>query len=155
MYALERLTAPHPDWDSAIIYAKGVQPMGVEAGKLGIRWIRAEQTLVIDGSDVEYPFDPPQQPRQTSDGRVIPGYPGSIADSTTYMHEEEIVRVDFFSNVRKRVVKTVANLPQNGEGKLLTAEGETQDVAAERERLVEENKSGKIVKGNGGGMKSV
>lgn len=128
MYALERLTSSKPNWEFAVIYCKGVQPFTIEAkDSANIRWIRDEHLVEIKVNGINNPFDPPREPQPLQDGRIIPGYPGSLVDFVDYVYEEEIARISFFSNTRN--VKVNADMP--GKSNILTAEGENQATATE------------------------
>lgn len=148
MYALERLTAPKPEWEYAIIYAKGVQPFTIEArDQANIRWIRAESMIEIKVMGIGNPFDPPQPPYQGEGGIPMPAYPGTLVDFTDYVHVDEICRISFFFNTR---IKENANLPRKSG--ILTAEGENQEIAKEREALEEKKEKKAKTKSD---MKSV
>lgn len=127
MYALERLTAPKPEWETAVIYIKGTQPFVVEKKDQGnIEWKRKEQMLVIHQRGIDDPFNPPAPPQELPNGRVIPGFPGCTCDLQDFIHEDEIVRVSFFNNSKARQNVDMPNTP-----KILTAQGENQETARE------------------------
>jgi hypothetical protein len=127
MYALNRLTAPKPEWETAVIYIRGTQPFVVEKKDHGnIRWLKAEDILIIKATKMDDPFNPPRDPYEIGNGRVVPGFPGATCDLEDHIHVEEIVRVSFFSNSQ---VKVNADLPQTP--KILTADGENPDTAKE------------------------
>lgn len=84
IYFIDRLTAPKPKWTLAIIHAKGVEqcPIGSEYAKVR----KVGDILVVNINDVRYP-DPDRQ-------RI------AMADLEVQFHIDEVVRVDFYSNLK-------------------------------------------------------
>lgn len=123
MYSIDRITSPEPNWEYAIIYAKGVQPLAISPDGLKIRLIRSENLLVIEEANVLSPFE---QSTLQEEYRI---------DKELHFFVEEIVRVEFYTNGRK--IKIGA--PGPAQGGILTAEGENQAIAKEREELSKKN----------------
>lgn len=82
-YFVERLTAPKPDWGLALVACKGVQPIPVGRDYAKVR--RAGDYLVVTILGVDAP--------DTKD---------HLCDLETHIHIDEIVHVDFYSNLRRK-----------------------------------------------------
>lgn len=102
-YFIHRLTASKPDWYGAIIYAKGVEPFGVVAGKSDIRYEKESQMIIVEMKAIDNPFDPftPAKRYGPNPQDVTEANPGSKVDSQVHMHEDEIVRIEFLTNLVK------------------------------------------------------
>lgn len=120
-YMLERLTAPEPNYDYAIIYAKGVQPSLINAKDGKIRWLRKEEVIEITMIDVEDVTMPSRPTRPGPNGQVLAGELGGIADVNIYYHEEEIVRIDFYKKKSRPQMTGAAN--EEGKGKIVGLDG--------------------------------
>lgn len=90
-YFINRLTAPKPNWELAVLYAKGVEPVPIGSGYAKVRI--AGDYLIVDISKVQYP-DPEGKRR-------------AIADLQIQFHMDEVVRVDFYDNVQAAPVTKV------------------------------------------------
>lgn len=125
MYAIDRLTAPKPNWEYAIIYAKGVQPFAVSPDGLNIR--RVDGVLIFTEKAVPHPFE-----QSTTEYDMV-------ADKEVHFYEDEVVRIEFYNNAKR--VKIHAQGPAQNTPTILTAEGEHPAIAAEREKLLEKKEN--------------
>lgn len=102
-YFINRLTASKPDWYGAIVYAKGVEPFGISADKSEIRHNSESQMIIVSMKNIDNPFDPASAPIRYGPNPqdIRPANPGSKVDSEVHMHEDEIVRIEFLTNLVK------------------------------------------------------
>lgn len=115
MYFIHRLTASKPNWEMAMIYAKGVEPCPVAEGVATIRLTGETLILTVIGK-VPYP-DPNHQIK-------------ALCNVEIHYHIDEVVRVDFYSDLTAMPVKEV----QPGKSDLIMP-NETQIDAAKTGKL--------------------
>lgn len=148
-YAIERLTAPNPEWDFAFIFVKGINdPMGIDTKICETRFLRKEQLLELKIPRVQDPLNPPTEGGVGPEG-VVAATPGGLARLTVYVHIDEITSINFYNSFTEEDYKAIGakalskkefiEKHTEGESKstILTAEGENPDIAKEREELFE------------------
>jgi hypothetical protein len=81
-YFVDRLRAKDPNWEFAIIHIKGMPELPVGPGYQ--TWRIHEDFLIVDMPGISHP-----DPRAKA-----------IADMECHIHVDEIVRIEFFTNIR-------------------------------------------------------